>query len=189
MDNMNNYRAGGNARMLINPDIKPETVVLEATAGAGVTQLYFADALGMGEITGAIGGANSQALDVIGLATPAVVRTLLSSYALIIGGYNFYSSVESDLANNLKLIRTTTDENSSNEILFSSLAVTNTQENKNLLIINRPFVWTMQTALRIGVTAATKYTFTFKVVDMVAYGDLDEYLVQNPQYVTPQGVR
>lgn len=173
---MNSY--GKIGKPVGNPDGTPEIVVLTATQSAAIVQAYFDDACGLASALSLVGGANSVAMTVAGDVTEDNLKKYLQTYALIIAGFNFESTVATELTNNLKLIRSMPDANSCQQQIFNAKDISNMQQNPDLLNINQPFVWTSTTALRIAMTngSAAVYTLTFKILDRVPYGKLDEYL-------------
>lgn len=172
--------------VLKNPFMVPKKVVLTGTLAAASTKTYFYmdDACGLATQSGAITtGDTAGSAFVASGVTVTNIQKFLATHALIIGGYNFNSSDAAQLSNDLQTIFTSLDLNSSTASLFSSLEVSNMQYNQNLLnIVDQPFVWTNQTALKILAAAqpvdggSTIFTFTFKVAAAVPYGKLDEFL-------------
>jgi hypothetical protein len=172
--------------VLKNPFMVPKKVVLTGTLAEASTKTYFYmdDACGLASQAGTVAtGDTTGAVFVASGVTVTNIQKFLATHALIIGGYNFNSSDAAQLSNDLQTIFTSLDLNSSVNSLFSSLEVSNMQYNQNLLnIVDQPFVWTNQTALKILASAQpvdggqTIFTFTFKVAAAVPYGKLDEFL-------------
>jgi hypothetical protein len=167
-----------------NPDTKPSNVTLVATQTASVNQFYLDDSAGMASALGLVGGANSTEFDVQGSITSENLKKYLQTYALIICGYNFQSTVAAELSSNLSLIYPSIDGDSDRTTIFSAAQQSAMAQNQNLLNVNSPFVWTAGTALKMPVTSgsAAVFTLTFKVVDAIPYGALEAYLLANPIY-------
>lgn len=172
--------------ILRNPFKVPKKVVLIGTMPEESTKTYFFidDACGLASQTGKVGTGDTEG---IAFTTRGVsianIKTFLLTHALIIGAYNFNCSDASQLSNDLETLFTSLDGSGSTDLLFSSLEVSNMQYNQNLLnIVDQPFVWTNQTALKILAEAqeadggSTIMTFTMKVAAAVPYGKLDEFL-------------
>lgn len=184
-ETLNQYGSGAGSQMiLVNPDRTPRVVVLfgSSVAAAATTSLYFADGSGLAAALGLVGGAGAVAFSTIAPLTPTILQKYMQSYALIVSGYNFLSSTEDGLENNLQLNYPCLDMTKGTDALFSAISVSNMQQNPNLLNVNQPFVWTSATALSIPIAsvpdmgASIKYTFTMKISKMVPYGQLDAYL-------------
>ena len=177
MDVLNTY--GKIGKPVTNPDGTPQVIVLTATQSAAINQMYFDDACGLASSLGVVAGSNSVALTVSGTGVTADnLKEYLKTYALIVSGFNFETTVPSELSNNLKLIRSLVDGNNCSSQIFNSKDISNMQQNPDLLNITQPFVWTSTTALRIatGSSSAAVNTFTFFIADRVPYGQLDAYL-------------
>ncbi len=186
---MNQYGVGnsaGGSIILTNPDRTPRMIVLKGSsvASAATTSLFFGDGSGLAAALGLVGGSGSLEMTVGGSLTPTILKKYMQSYALIVSGYNFLSSSQPDLENNLSLIYPCLDGTSETDTLFSAISVSNMQFNPNLLNVNQPFVWTSATALTIPIDSVAaegttiSYTFTIKIQKMVPYGQLDNYLAQ-----------
>lgn len=172
--------------VLKNPFMVPKKVVLIGTMPEESTKtyFYFDDACGLALQTGKISSSDGAG---IAMTTRGVsienIKKFLATHALIVGGYNFNSSDATQLSNDLETIFTSLDGDASFNTLFSSLEVSNIQYNQNLLnIVDQPFVFTNQTALKILASAQdadggdTVFTFTLKIAAAVPYGKLDEFL-------------
>lgn len=169
---------------LTNPDQKPSNIILTATQVGAVNQFFLDDSWALSSALGLVGGVTALEFDVVGPVTADNVKKYLQSYALIVCGYNFQSSVANELSNNLSQIHPNLDGDAQKDTIFSGAQQSAMAQNQNLLNVNSPFIWTGGTALRIPVTAGTGavYTLTMKIVDAVPYGRLDQYLNENPQY-------
>jgi hypothetical protein len=167
---------------LKDPFQVPQQIVLKGTlpAASVKTHFYMGDAIGMAALNGSISESTGIAFVASGVATVAVIKEFLKTHALIIGGYNFNSSDAAQLSNNLKLVYSSIDGNTTSVQLFSAQSVSNLQNNPNLLNVDQPFVWTNACALDISATADALIdvimTFTFKIAGAVPYGLLGEYL-------------
>ncbi len=183
-DTQNTYGSAG--VRLFNPDQKPANLILTATQTATVNQFYLDDSWGASSALGLVGGANSTEFDVVGPITADNVKKYLQTYALIIGGYNFQSTVANELTNNLSQIHPNIDGDNQKDTIFSGAQQSANAQNQNLLNVNSPFIWTDGTALKIPVTSgsAAVFTLTFKIIDAVPYANLDQYLTLNPIYRT-----
>lgn len=178
--------APNGAVRLMNPIQKPSSIVLQATQAGAVNQFFLDDSMALSSALGLVGGQTAQEFDVAGLVTADNLKKYLQSYALIGCGYNFQSTVPNELANNLTFINPNLDTNSTSNTIFSAPQQSAMAQNQNLLNVNAPFIWTFDTALKIPVTAGSGavYTLTFKITDAVAYGNLDQYLMDCPLYRT-----
>lgn len=171
-----------NKTFLTDPSTPPNSFSLNTlvAAGSGIRQLYFADACGLAEQAGLVGGANSQELDYTGVYSPASIKRTLQSYALIVLAYNFDAANQQQLRNNLQYFYPKVDEDLDKRQLFSAPTVSNQQFNSDLLNVGQAFVWTNQTALKLNITPPPAvdetFSFTFSFLDVVPYGKLAEYL-------------
>jgi len=182
MDTINSYKTAG--VRLGNPDMKPANITLVATQTTTVTQFYLDDSFGLASALSLVGGSGSTEFDVQGVVTAENLKNYLGTYAIIVCGYNFQSTVAADLASNLSLIYPCVDGDSDRTTIFSAAQQSAMAQNQNLLNVNSPFVWTAGTALKMPVTSGSGavFTLTFKVVDAVPYGALEAYLNANPIY-------
>lgn len=167
---------------LTDPSTPPNSFSLNTlvAAGSGVKQLYFADACGLAEQAGLVGGALSQEFNYTGVYTPASIKRVLQSYALIVLAFNFDASNQQQLKNNLQYFYPKVDEDLDKKQLFTAPTVSNQQFNADLLNVGQAFVWTNQTALKLNITPPPAvdetFSFTFSFLDVVPYGKLAEYL-------------
>jgi len=169
-------------KKLVNRMINPQEVILSATlaTGGGITSIYFTDACALGTTLGLVGAANSQIL-VPATITAASLRAYLQTYALVVKGYDFYCTTQSEMSKNLKFPEASIDQDYDARTNFSAEYRTNLQNNANLLNISRGFVWDNTTSLLMNTVAnATganvEYTFTFFIESAVPYAELDSYL-------------
>ena len=169
-------------KQLVNPDINPKLLVLSGTSATSKTSFYFGDACGIAAQKLYVDTTNGVEMAVENGFTAANIKSFLQTYALLIKEYRFNAEDDADLTNNLTLVRCSIDGESNNEVAFSADATSPFANNPNLLLIQRPFVWTSTTALRITVPEGTGHdmTFTFTISTMIPYGQLDAYLRQNP---------
>jgi len=175
-----------NMPILKSPRIIPTQIVLtgSSVAAAGTTKLFLGDATGQAEAFGLVGGAGAVEMDVTGAMTATILKKWLQTYALVIGAYNFKSTAEGEMNNNLSAVYSTIDGKNYNKILFSSGEESNMQFNAKLLNPYIPFVMTNETALTIPITEVAgggttiTDTFTLKIAAAVPYGQLDDYLAQ-----------
>lgn len=163
------------------PDVVPNSFTLGSTliSGSPIRQLYFPDACGMAEKLGSVGGAAAKEFDYTGSYTITQVREFVKSYALICIAWNFDTSNEKILKNNLSRLFPKLDEDEDKKSMFTAPTVSNQQFNADLLNIKQAFVWTNTTALRLNVpvTAADEtVSFTFSFLDAIPYGQLSDYL-------------
>lgn len=176
------YASEVGTAVLKDPFQVPQQIVFKGTMPAADTDTHFYvnDALGLAVANGAIVEASGKAMVSTTSVTIAIIKEFLKTHALIIGGYNFNSSDAAQLSNNVKLIYSSIDGNSSTVQLFSAQSVSNLQNNPNLLNVDQPFVYTNAMAMDITVAADALvdviYTFTWKIAGAVPYGLLGEYL-------------
>jgi len=161
---------------LSNPKTVPSQLILRGTHGDDTTGFYLNDADGIASqiaaFTGKVELVSGQTVNT------ASIKEFLKTYALVVGGFNFQSSDSTQLTNNLNLIRSCIDGTQKRDQIFSASTVSNMQQNPNLLNINIPFIWDNTTALEISAasTSDADYTFTFRILAAVPYGQLDAYL-------------
>lgn len=175
------------APILKNPFRAPKVVVLNGSIPQDSTKSYFFidDACGLASQLKRV----DAAADTGGIAfttsriSIANIKEFLKTNAIVVTGYNLNISDTAQLNNNLAPIWTSLDATGSNDILFSSLDVSNMQFNENLLNVRtQPFVWTNQVALTLPVQAnllaggAVTAAITCIIGGAVPYGKLDEYL-------------
>lgn len=183
--NLQSYRSDmDKGERVTNPIKTPRQIVLTGTIGAGKTNLFIDDACGMASAKSLVGTDTGTAFDIAGAYSASNVKEFLKSFAIIVSRYNLDSSVSADLANNLETLQMKLDGTYENDAIFSSLSVSNMQYNADLLNVSQGFVWTNATALKLDGTAATVYTVTLAIQKVVPYGQLEEYLAQNPMYKT-----
>lgn len=184
MNELVNQVKTGSGEVLTNPIKTPRKVVLKATVGSGKTNVFFDDACGLASSLGLVGTQTGTALAMTGSVTVANLKEFLKSFVIIVSYYNFNSSAEDDLSNDVQLTYSKVDGTSENDKLFSSLSVSNMQQNPDLLNVAQGFIWTNNCALKLDGTEGTVYTLTFAIRSIVPYAKLDEYLLSNPLYKT-----
>lgn len=171
-----NVSAPMGGAILENPQIRPAQIILKGTAAGGSTYFYMDDADGLASAIGTVGAGGVEMVSQTAVPL-SKIKEFLKTYALIICGYNFQSSDPAQLSNNISLITSTIDGNQKTNTIFSSQSISNQQQNPNLLNVNQPLVLTNTTAIKVpALTDGTTYTFTFKILTAVPYGDLDQFL-------------
>lgn len=170
---------GGNG-FLRNPFEQPQQLVLTGTNADGKTNLFIDDSMGLAGQLGLVGTSTGVAMTA-SVITVAILKTFLVTHALVIGGYNFETTVASTLSNNLNVLYSSLDGNSKTVQLFSAKSVSNMQQNPLLLNVTQPFVYTNNAALKITIPAGAAtctYTFTFDIIAAIPYGQLDAFLAE-----------
>lgn len=170
---------GGNG-FLRNPFEQPQQLVLTGTNATGKANLFIDDSMGLAGQLGLVGTSTGVAMTA-SVITAAILKTFLVTHALVIGGYNFETTVASTLSNNLNVLYSSLDGNSKTVQLFSAKSVSNMQQNPLLLNVTQPFVYTNNAALKITIPAGDAtctYTFTFDIIAAIPYGQLDAFLAE-----------
>lgn len=164
----------------------PSSITLFATAGAGITKLYFADATDLFTSYG-FNGAGTQAMDVQGQGTPANLKAWLQTKWLYVCGFNFNSSNTATLQNTLLERNFNIDGTNTQTIISNGSTVTNQQFNANLLNINCGFLWTNVDSLELPVTAGDVVSLTFKFGACGYYHQLGAFKATYPNLCNASG--
>lgn len=173
----------GSTKELVNPREKPSLLVLTATSAAGKTAAILDDSMGLASLIGTLSEATSVAFVAPNISA-AILKTFLLTHALIIGSYNFETTLASSLSNNITVFDSSLDGTSKPRILFSSKGRSNMSQNPLLLNVVEPFVYTNASSLRLpfplfATFGAVTYTLTFNIIDAVPYAALSSWLKVN----------
>lgn len=161
--------------------IIPKTIVLQGTMAAGKDTAYFDNSIGTYVPFSVVPAGTSQELAPQGALTSDNLKKFLQSYALIVSNWNYRSDVESQLANDVQIISTSIDKRTISDIASVATAENNQQfTNKLQSLYNYPFVWDAITGFKIDSAEGNLISLAFNIAAVVPYGQLDEFLANNP---------
>lgn len=158
----------------------PKAIVLEKTAGAGVTKLFVDTSIGLFSELGVATGASAEEMDIQGPVTIEAFKKYIQTYALIVQQIKYSSNVDSQLNNPIKYVRVGLDE----VVLPTRIDIATEKSEdaftqKLITVGKTPFVWDNQTGIVVGTAATNEVTIAMTILAAIPYANLERFLAEN----------